>query len=643
MKKEKMQWFEKVAILLLLVFSVNIFITIFSSFNRFGKTSAYLKQEGSMIGIIQIAGHKFKVRQEIGGEMQDITDTGITFNQRYFATDTIYNYNIEVYNGEVGSNKYLRWKWVTTIDGEEVNLNKFFKPSVVDGLGVTLETFAYLDKDYYYYANDSYEALILGGEKSINILSTIQFKGEYDPINKTYGSILDEYFSGSSFNITLKVDSADAPWIIEPPEVVIKISEKENIKINVSEPVKYTMPTNNLPEATAEIDGTTYYFQGWQKNDGTIIKPGQTITMDSYDVYTPFYSEDPEFTGLVFTQSGNTFSVAGSDNTITDLVIPELKEGQLVNTVKAQGFYNYAELTTVSLGSTITTIGDHAFRECSTLTSITMPNSLISIGLAAFYGCSKLENITIPDSVTHIDAAAFYGCSSLTSITISKNIKNLGMNAFTDCKSLVSIEIPNSITSLEEQIFMGCSNLATVTLPNSITSINRSAFNGCSSLTTINIPENVTTIGDYAFSGCSVLNYITLPQRLTILGNCAFQVCSELTSIKIPDSVTSIGQQTFYNCSKLESILIGKGVKSIGYGAFGNCTALVEITIPDNVVTITNMAFSGCSNLSSATFKNPEGWKAGTTTIDAEVLENDKATAAKYLRSNYLNKIWTRS
>ena len=51
-------------------------------------------------------------------------------------------------------------------------------------------------------------------------------------------------------------------------------------------------------------------------------------------------------------------------------------------------------------------------------------------------------------------------------------------------------------------------------------------------------------------------------------------------------------------------------------------------------------AFEYCA-LSSVTFKNTDGWKAGDTSLLTSDLEN-KSTAANYLKSTYTDYSWAR-
>ena len=62
----------------------------------------------------------------------------------------------------------------------------------------------------------------------------------------------------------------------------------------------------------------------------------------------------------------------------------------------------------------VTAIGRYAFYDYKNLTSITIPDSVTSIGESAFWDCKNLTSITIPDSVTTIGRYAFAWCDKLT-------------------------------------------------------------------------------------------------------------------------------------------------------------------------------------------------------------------------------------
>ena len=137
-------------------------------------------------------------------------------------------------------------------------------------------------------------------------------------------------------------------------------------------------------------------------------------------------------------------------------------------------------------------------------TELTLPENYNGekyvIGDYAFYNYSDLTSVTIPNSVTSIEWSAFGGCSSLTSVTIPNSVTNIGWWAFSDCDNLTSITIPNSVTSIGEGAFENCSGLTSVTIGNGVTSIGEGAFWECSGLTSVYV--NASTPPRISWLGC---------------------------------------------------------------------------------------------------------------------------------------------
>lgn len=124
----------------------------------------------------------------------------------------------------------------------------------------------------------------------------------------------------------------------------------------------------------------------------------------------------------------------------TNVVIPPVYKGKNVTSIGCMAFYNYQNLTSVTIPNSITSIGNSAFGFCAGLTSITIPDSVTSIGEHAFYYCTSLTSIIIPSNVTDIGNYMFSGCISLASITIPDSITNIGASAFKNCIDLMSPE-----------------------------------------------------------------------------------------------------------------------------------------------------------------------------------------------------------
>ena len=314
----------------------------------------------------------------------------------------------------------------------------------------------------------------------------------------------------------------------------------------------------------------------------------------------------------------------------TNVSIPAEINDKKVTSIYLNAFKDTA-VTSVTVPSGVTSIGNNAFRNCTNLTSISIPDTVETIGNNAFSGDVKLTSISIPNTVTSIGRDAFSGCSGLTSITLPSNLTTISEGMFSGCSSLTSISIPSSVTSIGNNAFRDCSSLTSITLPSGVTQIADRAFINCSSLTSLPNLSNITSIGREAFSGCSSLTSVSIPNSVISIGESAFANCSNITSATLPSNLNAISGGLFSGCSKLSSITIPNTVTSIGTAAFGDCTLLTQITIPSNVTSIGVLAFR-FSGLTSADFKNPNGWYNTTAEIPASTLSNT-SSAASYLKN----------
>ena len=368
---------------------------------------------------------------------------------------------------------------------------------------------------------------------------------------------------------------------------------------------------------------------------------------------------------LDYTISNGEVTITGCNRSATSVDIPEVIEGCPVTAIGERAFYEFTDLSSVTVSKSVKRIEDWAFSKCSNLTKLIMPGNVADIGYAVFFGCNALKtagpvggeynyefewkdsipahafegcigltSVTLPDSITSIGDDAFRQCNFKT-ITLPDGVSSIGSEAFSACSSLTSIAIPHSVTSIGDSAFSHCRNLAGVTVPDSITSIGKMVFEGCvnfktagpigggydyefgwknnipanafyycENLTGITLPDSVTSIGEYAFYYCTGLTGITLPDKVAKIDKGTFQNCSGLSNITIPDSVISIGDYAFYNCSSLTNVSFGKGVKNIGGRAFYRDISLTDITIPNGVTSIGEEAFIYCTGLSSVTIPN---------------------------------------
>ena len=163
----------------------------------------------------------------------------------------------------------------------------------------------------------------------------------------------------------------------------------------------------------------------------------------------------------------------------------EIIDGEFCNAAPYLLKSNASTLGTINLaGATNTMLEDKAFYEFYNLTSLTLPAGLQTIPYKVAADCYLLQSIAIPSSVTSI-----------------------ANNAFENCRSLSSVEF-GTTTALQQignWAFYNCHNLPTLTIPEGVTYVGDGAFYGCSYLTELTLPSTMLTMGDNSFALCSRL------------------------------------------------------------------------------------------------------------------------------------------
>ena len=300
--------------------------------------------------------------------------------------------------------------------------------------------------------------------------------------------------------------------------------------------------------------------------------------------------------------NGNNTLCGYINDSVTKLTLPT-EYGDY--TIGEFAFYEFKNLTTVTIPNTVTSIGGSAFEsyynyntgyhESNIQYVIFENNSKVkNIGFSAFRGCNKLTNITIPDSVTNIEDYAFYWCGSLENITIGSGVKNIGNYSFSWCDSLESIIIPDNVTTIGYHAFYNCSGLTSVTIGNGVTSIGDHAFYDCENLEYISIGDGVTSIGEYAFENTKIN---TTELDICYIGKVLYLYNGSDETIEIKDDTLGIAGGAFRNNDYITNIEIPNNVTNIGKNAFNTCKKLTSIVIGENVTTIDDNAFYGCKNL----------------------------------------------
>ena len=96
-------------------------------------------------------------------------------------------------------------------------------------------------------------------------------------------------------------------------------------------------------------------------------------------------------------------------------------------------------------GLPVTGIGDFAFYDWTNLTSVTIPGSVIGIGVGAFADCPTLTSVvTVSNSVLNLNSYAFAGCSNLSAVYFTGNAPAADATVFTDDSNATVYYLPGT-------------------------------------------------------------------------------------------------------------------------------------------------------------------------------------------------------
>jgi len=508
-----------------------------------------------------------------------------------------------------------------------------------------------------------------------DITLTATFKdasgGNTDPVQYTV-TVVNGTVQGGGANGTFNKDAQVTVAATVPDDKEFAAWFEGETQKSTQNPYTFTLTAN------ITLTATFVHAHSWE----WLVTMPPTEAADGVETKTCTRCEETDGTrpayatgtaGLAFAliNSNTAYSVSRGTASGAHIVIPSRFNRLSVTEITGRGFYNFSNMTDITIPNSVTSIGNSAFYSCTALVSITIPDSVRTVGADAFRYCSNvitslsitwhynpainpsnfdnyLTSVIIGNNITNIRDYAFRDCRSLINVTIPDSVRSIGVGAFFECIRLTSITIPDSVTSIGDSAFYRCTSLTSITIPDSVTSISDNVFSHCAGLTgiivssenkvyksdgnciiriqdnvlvvgikTSIIPNYVTSIGNYAFNGCTGLTSITIPDGVRSIGVSAFLNCTGLFSIIIPDSVTSIGETAFYNCSNLATIRIPNGVMSIERRTFDSCASLIlRITIPDSVTSIGEGAFAHCTYLRSITISD------NVTSIGSSVFTN---------------------
>ncbi|MBR5254296.1 MAG: leucine-rich repeat domain-containing protein [Bacteroidales bacterium] len=158
--------------------------------------------------------------------------------------------------------------------------------------------------------------------------------------------------------------------------------------------------------------------------------------------WNDYFDIKVEHEGFEYEVSDNEFTIVGCDPTFTSIEIP-------------------SNISNDGCSYTITSIKDSAFYNYSNLTSVTIPNSITSIGDYVFYGCNNLTNLNY-NAINCEDGNSFTGCP-ITTINIGESVQVIPEDFARDLSVLLSVNIGENVTSIGSGAFNGCSFLQNIT------------------------------------------------------------------------------------------------------------------------------------------------------------------------------------
>ena len=270
--------------------------------------------------------------------------------------------------------------------------------------------------------------------------------------------------------------------------------------------------------------------------------------------------------------------------------------------------------------SSLETLGANAFADFRNLTSVTLGDGLTEIGAYAFQNCHSLANINL-NNVLVIGERAFEN-TALTVLDLS-SVDVIGDYAF----AFSLVESEDGSTPYFDP------TLTAVTFKEGA-SVGDYAFYRQAALTELNNLDKVSAIGDLAFA-YSAVTEVSLGESLTELGENPFLACdiapftttedvefngqvvgtTEVDTYDISDTVKVIGGALYrvapnggyelitYPQGAGTAYTVAEDTVRIGAYAFAE-TGIVQVTLPVSLKAIGHKAFYGCDSLNIVIFQS---------------------------------------
>lgn len=217
------------------------------------------------------------------------------------------------------------------------------------------------------------------------------------------------------------------------------------------------------------------------------------VTEDGVASLKPEYRGQSTRTQYEAAISDKGSGVAGSKNTELPehLVIPEIVDGILVDSLADGTFSQNMAIKAIILPKTISVIPDYCFEQCLYLTDVYNTENITKLGARSMQ-CTGISRAYFP------------------------NLKNMGTdNVFYLCGKLVYADI-GSVTDIPDLAFERCSSLNCIKNSGTIKTVGKRAFRNTVKLKRVDFIPDLTSIGNYAFYKSKV------EYDWNILSNCTF-------------------------------------------------------------------------------------------------------------------------
>ena len=372
----------------------------------------------------------------------------------------------------------------------------------------------------------------------------------------------------------------------------------------------------NVQELPCPLDETMFFdripygfkFMGWFKDENytqPITHYGMgTGVQGNFEIYGKFEFWPYSFNKLdngtysfAMTHSGSIQNLPQEDfEALTEVVIPATYEGLPVTEIRAEAFYGWSHINSITVPDSITTIGNYAFVNIS-MGKIKLPDNIKLLGYSAISEdllYTTEYNGGIYAATKNNPYAIFLrpaGTSKITSIQLHENTRVIASEAFIYDDSSWNNIIGHDISE--------------IVLPDNLVGIGHDAFKGCAQLRTVTLGKNLEYVSEYAFQSCKILN-LNAPvdfldvipgatvEKLTLTAGDAIDANTlkdypALKSVTLCDSIKTIHKNAFDSNKKLSEVNIATGVTSLDSLAF------------IDRVNVTKILYNGCYYMGNAT------------------------------------------